>query len=829
MRLLTLPSTCLLLASVSVNAYDLHRRQLASNATYKNPSAPIEARVSDLLSRMTIEEKTAQLVQGDISNWINTTTNAFNATGLEWNFRVRAGQFYVGYAMPPEWISAGVKTAQEYLKANTTLGIPALVQTEGIHGVLFGKSMVVADGRYASSVHGVASGNSSPKLGEYSHFNFGAGALTYLVGNATIFNSPIAHACSWDTDLMHDMAVIIAKESQALGINQLFAPVVDLCREQRFGRCEETYGEDHFLAGEMGYNYVKGVQSQNVSATVKHFAGFSMPEQGLNTGPVHGGERELRTTWLPSFKRAIIDGGAWNIMGAYHSYDGIPVVMDSHLQETILREEWGYKYWLTSDAGSTDRLCCTFKLCKCTNSPKSIDSEAVTLMALPNGNDVEMGGGSYNYEMIPNLIKEGKLDIEVVNTAVERQLRAKFEMGLFENPYNGVPQNATKSIIHTQENVDLARKLEADSIVLLENKNKTLPLKKTTNIAVIGPMANMTNLGDYVVYRSQYNPTNVTPLQGIQNATSGKVTYAQGCERWSNDQSGFPAAVAAAQAADVAVVVVGTWSRDQNELWQGLNATTGEHVDVASLNLVGAMGPLVQAIIETGKPTIVVYSSGKPITEPWISDKAAALVQQFYPGEQGGNGLADILFGDINPSGKLAVSFAHDVGTLPIYYDFLNSGRSLDAGAILPNGTLKFGHQYVLNTPLPLYDFGYGLSYANFTYSNVTVSKTQVSASEKITASVSVTNNSPVDGKEVVQFYLQDVIASIVVPNKELKGFKKVMVKAGQTVDVSIELDVAKWGLWDRKMQYVVEKGDFVVHAGASSKDLRGNATVTVV
>lgn len=767
------------------HAYDLIRKRQAANATYKDPYASVDARVSDLVSRMTIEEKTAQLIQGDISNWINTTTNAFNSTGLEWNFKVRAGQFYVGYAIPPEWISNGIKIAQDYLLHNTTLGIPAIVQTEGIHGL--------------------------------------------LVGNATIFNSPIAHACSWNPELVHDMAVAIGKESQALGINQMFAPVVDLARELRYGRVEETYGEDHFLAGEMGYNYVKGVQSQNVSATVKHFAGFSMPEQGLNTGPVHGGERELRTTWLPSFKRAIIDANAWSIMSAYHSYDGIPAIANDHVQETILRDEWGYKYYITSDAGATDRLCCAFKLCKCTPAGKSGDKEAVTLMALPNGNDVEMGGGSYNFETIIQLVADGKLAIDIVDRAVSRQLRTKFEMGLFENPYQAVPSNATKDIIHTEAHVELARKLDTESIVLLENKNKTLPLSKSANIAVIGPMANITNLGDYVVYRSQYNVQNVTPLQGMQNATRGKVTYAQGCERWSNDKSGFPAAIAAAEAADVAVVIVGTWSRDQNELWEGLNATTGEHVDVASLNLVGAMGPLVQAIIETGKPTVVVYSSGKPITEPWISNNAAALVQQFYPGEQGGHALADILYGEVNPSGKLSVSFPYDVGTLPIYYDYLNSGRPVDAGAVLPNGTLQFGHQYVLNDPRPLYEFGYGLSYANFTYSNVTLSKANVSASDVITATVSVTNEAAIDGQEVIQVYVQDLIASVVVPNIELKGFKKVLVKAGETVDVSIELDVSKWGLWDRKMQYVVEKGDFVILVGRSSKDLRCNGTVTVV
>lgn len=430
----------------SVNAFDLARKRDVINATYKDPTAPIESRISDLLSRMTIEEKTAQLIQGDISNWINTTTNGFNYSGLVDNMANKAGQFYVGYPIAQSWISEGIKKAQDYLLQNTTLGIPAFVQTEGIHG--------------------------------------------FLVGNATIFNSPIAHACSWDPELVGQMAGVIAKESLALGVNQLFAPLADLARELRYGRVEETFGEDPHLVGEMAYTYVKGVQEGNVSATVKHFAGFSAPEQGLNTGPVHGGERELRTTWLPSFKRAIIDAGAYSIMGAYHSYDGIPSIADHHLMTDILRDEWGYKYWLTSDAGATDRLCCAFKMCQC----KPIDMEAVTLYALPAGNDVEMGGGSYNFKTIPKLVEEGKLDIEVVNTAVTRQLRAKFEMGLFENPYLGVPSNKTKELIHTKENVDLARKLDAESIVLLENNNNTLPLSKSANIAVIGPMADFVNV-----------------------------------------------------------------------------------------------------------------------------------------------------------------------------------------------------------------------------------------------------------------------------------------------------------------------------------------------
>lgn len=259
-----------------------------------------------------------------------------------------------------------------------------------------------------------------------------------------------------------------------------------------------------------------------------------------------------------------------------------------------------------------------------------------------------------------------------------------------------------------------------------------------------------------------------------------------------------------------------------------MNATTGEHIDISSLNLVGAQGALVESIIETGKPTIVVYSSGKPITEPWISDSAAALVQQFYPSEQGGHALADILYGAVNPSGKLSVSFPYDVGTLPIYYDYLNSGRSTEAGAVLANGTMKFGSQYALNTPEPLYEFGFGRSYSSFVYSVAKLSTTNATADDTVTATVSVTNKSDRDGQEVVQLYVQDVLASVVVPNIQLKGFEKVKIKAGETVDVSIDVRVEDLGLWDINMEYVVEPGKFNFALGSSSLDLRSNATLTV-
>ncbi|OLN85300.1 Periplasmic beta-glucosidase 1 [Colletotrichum chlorophyti] len=764
------------LASLLVAA--INAQNSSCTPVYKNPNATIDDRVSDLLKRMTIEEKTAQLIQSDIRDYLNLTDGRFNESGLVWAAENRANSVWTGLYSTVDKISKGAKLAQDYFVHNTTLGIPAFIQSEGIHG--------------------------------------------FLALNATIFNSPIAHGSSWNPLLVEKMANIIAIEAKALGVNQIFAPVVDLARELRFGRVEETYGEDPFLVGEYGYHYTKGLQDEGVCAMVKHFAAFATPEQGVNTAPVHGGPRMLRTTYLPPFKRAILEADAWSIMSSYNSYDGIPAVADHHLLTEILREEWGYEYYIISDAGGTARLSNAFFVCGET------DDACITTSALPAGNDVEMGGGRYSFQYIPELVANGSLSADVVDTAVSRVLRAKFKSGIFEHPYTGVPDDEVFNYLNTEEHRKVARDLDAESIILLENHNNTLPLKKDAHVAVIGPMAHgYVNYGDYVIHTAMER--GVTPLDGLRAASEGTITYAQGCERWSNDESGFPEAIAAAEAADVAVVVVGTWSRDQDELWQGLNATTGEHIDVHDFKLVGAMGRLVRAIVDTGKPTVVVFSSGKPITEPWISDEAGALIQMFYQGEEGGHALADILYGDVNPSGKLSVAFPHDVGTTPVYYDYLNSARSWpNPGKEYPNGTLVFGSNYVLSTPLPLYEFGYGLSYSTFDYHDISVSSKTPSATDTVTLNVKVTNNSTRDGAEVVQVYVKDLISSIVVPNKELRGFSKVFIKAGETADVSIDLPVSNWGLWDKKLQYVVEPGDFTLFVGSSSDDFRGNVTVTV-
>ncbi|KAF7547360.1 hypothetical protein G7046_g9031 [Stylonectria norvegica] len=767
------PSTPLCAVALAASVWASQSKPL-----YKNPKASIDDRVADLLKRMTVKEKTAQLIQGDMTNYLNITDGTFNKSGLIWNMEYRANSVWTGLYTEMETVKKAAKLAQDYLQHNTTLGIPTFVQSEAIHG--------------------------------------------FLGLNATIFNSPIGIGCSFNPELVEKMANIIAIEAMALGVNQLFAPQTDLARELRFGRVEECFGEDPYLVGEMAHSFVKGLQDEGVSAMVKHFAAFASPEQGINTAPVHGGERELRSLYLPPFKRAIVDGGATSIMSSYNSYDGVPVVGDSHLLSEILRDEWGYEYYVISDAGGTARLANAFFVCELE------DNECITLKSLPAGNDVEMGGGYWSFEIIPELVRSGKLDIKVLDTAVSRVLRAKFQMGLFENPFAGVPDNKIWDYMNTKEHKKVARQLDSESIVLLENHENTLPLKKDANIAVIGPMAHgYVNYGDYVIHTAMSR--GVTPLDGIKSVSKGTVAYAQGCERWSNDDSGFDEAVAAAKAADVAVVVVGTWSRDQNELWGGLNATTGEHIDVSNLNLVGAMPRLVKAIIDTGKPTVVIYSSGKPITEPWISDEAAALVQQFYQSEQGGYALADVLYGNVNPSGRLSVSFPYDVGTLPIYYDHLNSARMWpNPGHAYDNGTLVFGSNYVLETPTALYGFGHGLSYSTFEFSSIHASATNVSASDTITVSVNVHNKSKRDGAEVVQVYVKDMLASVDVPRFQLRGFKKVLVQAGKTITVEVELKVGEWGLWNRKMEYVVEPGDFTVYVGSSSEDFKGNVTVTV-
>ncbi|KAI0352431.1 glycoside hydrolase [Trametes cingulata] len=771
--------------------FPLHARGTnkdGSRPLYKNPNADIEARVNDLLPRMTLEEKVAQLIQGDMNGWMDFSdplddTKTFNQTGLEAMISQKAGSIWGGYQTPWDKFVFGVTVGQRYLMENTTLGIPALIQSEGLHG---------------------------------------------FTNNGTIWPSPIGLAASFNPDLLKQAAATIADEAEGLGVSQIFAPVLDLSRELRWGRVEENFGEDPFLTGEMGTAYVTGLQSgrrrnasssaiARMAATCKHFAAFGSPQGGLNIAQVSGGERELRSAYLKPFNRACVESLA--IMTAYSSYDGIPAIANKHLLTDILRNEWGYKYWVTTDAGSVDLLITTHGTCD--------TRECAAKTALENGLSGEMGGGTFTYLTLPDQVRAGTVDVKFIDETVKAMLRTKFALGLFENPY---PYEDYLSTLRTPETRQLLHQMERETIVLLENRDNTLPLSKSINsLALIGPQVDRVSFGDYVFFNATNN--GISPLAGFTqhlSDTSIQLNYAQGCELWSNDPSGIPAAVAAAKASDAAVVMVGTWSLDQTLLWTpGTNATTGEHVDLSDLGLVGAQLQLVQAVKAVGKPTIVVLVSGKPVAEPWIQEHADAVVQQFYPGELGGLALAEVIFGDVNPSGKLPVSFPRSVGTTPVFYNYLKGSRPIDAGHVLDDGTLVFGHQYVLDSPVPLWSFGHGLSYTTFNYTDLALSKSTIGPNEDFTVSVTVHNTGDRDGKEVVQVYMTDLVSSVVTPNQQLVGFQKIDLPAGSSKRVAIPVKSSELAVWTLDNRWVVEPGQFAVKIGTSDQTFL-NTTLVV-
>ncbi|KAK7033924.1 hypothetical protein VNI00_012548 [Paramarasmius palmivorus] len=723
-------------SSLKARKFPLEARQTNSDGslpTYKNPEAAIEDRVEDLLERMTLEEKVAQLIQGDINGWMDMddpldNTLTYDQTGLEEMMRLKGGSIWGGYLVPYEKFVYGVEVGQRYLMENTTLGIPALIQSEGLHG---------------------------------------------FTNNGTIFPSPIGLAATFNRELITSVASVVSDEAEGLGINHIFAPVLDLGRELRWGRVEEGFGEDHYLTGEIGLAFVKGIQDgarRNVTATgskrmavprCKHFAAFGSPITGLNLAPVVGGERDLRMQYLPPFQRACLE--SLSIMTAYSSYDGVAAVADKHLLTDILRNEWNYPYWVTSDAGAVDLLQTLHQVCE------TRECSAKTAVENFSG---EMGGGTYTYLTLVDQVNAGQVDIKYIDETVKTLLRTKFTLGLFENPY---PYSNYLETIRTPKSQEVLHASDLENIVLLENHDNTLPLSKGIgSIALIGPQADRVTFGDYVFFNATLN--GITPLEGFKqflsnSSSSTTVNYAEGCKLWSNDESGFEEAVNAATSSDIAIVMVGTWSRDQTELWQGLNATTGEHVDIHDLGLVGAQLKLVQAVKAVGKPTIVVFVSGKPIAEPWVQAHADAVIQQFYPGELGGLALAEIVFGAVNPSGKLPVSFPRDVGTTPIFYNYLKGSRPLeDPGAVLDDGTMIFGHQ----------------------------------------------------------LYVTDLVSSVVVPNQQLVGFEKVHLEPGASQTVTINVESSQLALWTTENKWVVEPGTFVVKVGTSDQTFgKANLTVT--
>lgn len=627
-------------------------------------------------------------------------------------------------------------------------------------------------------------------------------------GFKTVFPIPLASAASWDLEMIEKAERIAAIESTAAGITFNFAPMVDISRDPRWGRIAEGAGEDPYLGSLVAKARVKGFQGESLAdersmaACIKHFAAYGAPHGGRDYNTVDMSERLLREIYLPPYK-AGIEAGAATVMTSFNELNGIAASGNEFLLRDILRGEWGFKGMVVSDWQSINEIV--------THGNAANNAEAA-IMALKAGVDMDMMGDAY-LEEIPRLVEEGKLDIKYVDDAVRNVLQLKFDLGLFDDPYRYSDTVREKDEIRTAEHLEIARDVAKRSIVLLKNDQKLLPLKKDVGtIAVIGPLAdNQADMnGTWSFFGEAQHP--VTFLQGIKNAVGdqSEVVYVQGCNLYDDSKDKFSEAVAVARASDVVVLVVGESAV--------MNGEAGSRSDI---RLPGIQPELVKEIAKTGKPIVAMVMSGRPLDLSWLDENIPAILEVWTLGSESGNAAADVLFGDYNPSGKLPVTFPRNVGQVPIYYNYKNTGRPYEGDYSEPKSERVYRSKYrdVQNTPL--YPFGYGLSYSDFEYSDITLSENELSADGTITASVEVTNKGPYDGEEVVQLYIRDVVGSVTRPVKELKGFKKVMIKNGEKAKVSFVLSANDLSFYRSDMTFGAEPGNFQVFIGSDSKNVK--------
>lgn len=734
---------------------------------YKDPSLPVEVRVQDLLSRMTLEEKIAQMRH--IHAYSVMENGKLNEEKLE---KMIGGQnygFIEGITLPGKECLALMNGVQKYMREKTRLGIPVFTLTESLHG----------------SVH----------------------------DGSTIFPQAIALGSTFNPTLAYEMTSVIAKELSAQGIRQSLSPVIDVCRDLRWGRVEECFGEDPFLVSRMGESQVRGYLDNQVSPMIKHFGAHGSPQGGLNLASVSCGQRELLSIYLKSFETVVKETKPWAVMSSYNSWNNEPNSSSHYLLTELLRDQWGFKGYVYSDWGAIGMLNYFHGTAQ--------NSAEAAMQALTAGLDVEASDNSY--AELQQLVESGLLDVEYIDQAVSRILTAKFNMGLFEYPLP-TEENYDK-VVHASSHVSLARKIAEESIVLLQNKDNILPLQidKLKSIAVIGPNADQVQFGDYTWSRD--NKDGITLLRALEGKVGNRLTlnYAKGCDLVTDNRSGFAEAVDAASKSDVCIVVVGSASASLARDYS--NATCGEGFDLSDLTLTGVQEELVKAVYATGKPVIVVLLAGKPFAMPWIKENIPGIVVQWYPGEQGGLALADMLLGNVNPSGKLNYSFPQSVGHLPCHYNYLPT----DKGFYHRSGEVnKPGKDYVFSSPKALWAFGHGLSYTDFEYLSATTDKEDYAPDEVIEVTVTIRNTGGRDGMEVPQVYVRDVVASVVTPVQELKGFEKVLIKKGETKRVTIKIPVSELALYNKEMKKVVEPGAFELQVGRASDDIRIKKMVTV-
>lgn len=714
---------------------------------YQDKSLPVRARVKDLLSRMTRKEKIKQLdmyrgfefmPMGDAHE--ATVYNADTIAKAVGNYSVGSmHDFYPAYASLSNKV-------QHYVITHSRLGIPVLFLEEGLHG--------------------------------------------YSGKGSTSFPIPLAMGATWDTSLMYQVGRTIATEARADGTAMILGPLLDVARDPRWGRMEETYGEDTYLVSEIGLGMVKGMQGGDVSrpdaviSEPKHFAGHALPEAGSNTGPVNIGVREMRSVFLPTFEKAVKQGGALGIMAAYHEWDGIPMVDNKWLLTDVLRKEWGFKGIVVSDLGAIRMTLENHQVAKDTT-----DAIAQALNAGLNMQFYDFGHGHF-LKAVDSALDNHALSPAKLDSAAADVLRVKFLLGLFDKPY--IDTTLFAQVKNNAAHQQIALKAARESICLLKNDDHVLPLRNVQKIAVIGPLAKSNYLGGY----SNTEDTAVSLLAGLQQRAGANmhIDYAEGISK-TGKEAALDNAIHLVQNSDVAVIALGENPQE-----------VGEGKDRAELDLDSAQLQLIKAVQQTGKPVVAVLMNGRALTINWVAGNVPAIVEEWFNGEKSGLAIADVLLGNINPSGKLPVTFPRSVGQIPFYYDHHPTSY----------------HRYVDEKDTPLFPFGHGLSYTTFQYSGLQLPRQPVSKHGGFTVSLKVKNTGKVAGDEVVQLYIRDEVSSVVTPVKSLKAFSRVALQPGETKEVTFKLNAFDaLALWNRTMQHVVEPGKFKVMIGSSSEDIR--------
>jgi len=736
------------------------------NAEAQTTNAKMNAFVNNLLSKMTLDEKLGQLNlpgAGDI-----TTGQASNS---DIGLKIREGK--VGGLFNIKSIEK-IKAVQKVAIEESRLKIPLIFGMDVIHGY------------------------------------------------QTEFPIPLALSCSWDMKLIEKTARIAATEASADGICWTFSPMVDIARDPRWGRIAEGSGEDAYLGSQIAKAMVHGYQGDDLSknntimACVKHYAMYGAAEAGRDYNTTDMSRSRMYNEYLPPYKAAV-EAGAGSIMSSFNEVDGIPATANKFLLTDVLRDQWKFKGFVVTDYTGINEMV----------NHGLGDLQKVSLLALKAGVDMDMVGEGF-LTTLKESLKEGKITIEQINNACRLILEAKYKLGLFDDPYKYCDEHRAATEIFTEANLKFAREAAAKSFVLLKNKDQLLPLKKNTTVALVGPLANSKEnmLGTWAVAADFTKPLSLFSAMKNKVANNVSVLYAKGAN--ISEDSAFEARVSvfgkpfdrdnrsadilikealdAAAKADVIVAAMGETAE-----------MTGESSSRSDISLPQSQKDLLKALIKTGKPIVLVLFTGRPLAIKWEQENIPAIINVWHGGTEAGNAIADVLYGDVNPSGKLSTTWPQNVGQIPIYYNHKNTGRPLEEGKWFE----KFRSNYLDVSNDPLYAFGYGLSYTSFSYSDISLSKSTIKPNEKLDIKVTVTNTGNYDGAETVQLYIRDMVASITRPVKELKGFEKIFLKKGESKEVHFTLTAADLKFYNNDLKFVFEPGTFKVFVGGSSDNTK--------